>query len=367
MHVMQVAGAEVLVTQVIKKLARQIEPTVFCLDAIGELGERLQAEGVPVVCLDRKPGLDLAVAKRLAAEVADRKIQVLHAHQYTPFFYTALARLRYRSKARVLFTEHGRHYPDIVSPKRRWINRLVLQRYADITTACCDFSTEALQHVEGFPRAVTLVNGVDIDTLPGRGNAEQQHALRERLGLDLDRPYAACIARFHSVKDHRTLLRAWQHVQQALPAARLLLVGDGPERKACEQFAEELGVASSVEFWGIRKDVGDILRAIDVFTLTSVSEAASLTLLEAMASECPAVLTAVGGNAEHVTEGKHGYLAPRGDDQQIAKRLEQLLTDSATAKKMGKAARQRVLQDFELDDVIAEYANLYSQLASKAK
>ena len=98
MHVMQVAGAEVLVTQIIEQLSDRIDATVFCLDALGELGQRLLDEGIPVVVLNRKPGLDHSVAKRLAQEVKARNIEVLHAHQYTPFFYSALSRMLHRSK-----------------------------------------------------------------------------------------------------------------------------------------------------------------------------------------------------------------------------------------------------------------------------
>ena len=374
MHVMQVAGAEVLVTQIIERLRDAIEPTVFCLDALGTLGEQLRDAGVPVVVLDRQPGLDRRVARRLADEVRRRDIQVLHAHQYTPFFYAALARMLYRAKAKVVFTEHGRHYPDVVSSKRRWANRLVLQRYANITTACCDFSTRALQRIEGFPAAVTLPNGVDLSRLPPRGDAEAQQALRQQLGLDVDRPYAACIARFHAVKDHATLIRAWQRVHAAVPQAKLLLVGDGPEREKIEHLIKQLAAGenvkerdsqtfeSSIEFWGIRNDVGDILRAVDVFTLTSVSEAASLTLLEAMASQCPVVVTDVGGNGEHIQPGQEGFLAPRGDDQQIANHLIQLLQDHRQSHQLGQAARQRVAKDFELTQAIDSYAKHYHSL-----
>ena len=107
MHTMQVAGAEVLVTQMIQQLAEQINPTIFCLDAIGKLGEQMQDKGVPVVILDRKPGLDLKVAKKLSIAAKQREIQVLHAHQYTPFFYSALSRLLYGNRSKILFTEHG--------------------------------------------------------------------------------------------------------------------------------------------------------------------------------------------------------------------------------------------------------------------
>jgi len=81
MHVMQVAGAEVLVKQIIEQLSAEIEPTVFCLDSIGELGEQLLEAGIPVVSLNRQPGLDWKLAARFAAEIKQRNIDILHAHQ----------------------------------------------------------------------------------------------------------------------------------------------------------------------------------------------------------------------------------------------------------------------------------------------
>ena len=362
MHVMQVAGAEVLVKQIIEKLGQRLQPTVLCLDDVGELGYQLREAGVPVVVLDRRPGLDRYVAKRLATVVRERQLEILHTHQYTPFFYSALARLFHRIPSRIIFTEHGRHYPDVVSRKRHWANRLLLQRFADVSTGCCDFSTAALRRIEGFPRAITLRNGVDLSGLPPRGDRSEGLALREELGLDPDRPYAACIARFHPIKDHPTLIRGWKRVRQALPDARLLLVGDGPERARCETLAAETGLGDSIEFWGIRHDVPKILRAVDVFTLTSISEAASLTLLEAMASECPSVVTDVGGNAEHIRDGQHGHLVPRGDAEAIGSKLVELLADPVRARQMGAAARQCVIDHFQLTDTIEAYTGLYEKL-----
>ncbi|MCP4889300.1 MAG: glycosyltransferase family 4 protein, partial [Planctomycetaceae bacterium] len=115
--------------------------------------------------------------------------------------------------------------------------------------------------------------------------------------------------------------------------------------------------------WGIRHDVPEILRAIDVFALTSVSEAASLTLLEAMASGCPAILTDVGGNAEHVTHGVEGFLAPRSDSQAIGEQLLELLSSRENCEAMGTVARHRVERDFDLTHVIEQYAAHFQKLA----
>ena len=372
MHKMQVAGAEVLVKQIIERLKPSIEATVFCLDGVGQLGHELIEAGIEVVDLKRKPGIDLKVARRLAAEVKSRDIEVIHAHQYTPFFYSALARMFHGVRAKTIFTEHGRHFPDVVSSKRRLANRFCLQRYAEVTTACCDFSTDALQKNEGFAEAFTLANGVDLRTLPARGNAVDLVRARKRLGLDPNTLYVACIARFHPVKDHATLIRAWNRVHRRLPHAKLLLVGDGPQRHNLERQIESLCVAlptlaDSIMFLGIRDDVPEILRAVDVFTLTSVSEAASLTLLEAMASGCPSVVTDVGGNSEHIRLGIDGLLVPRADDQQLADSLVELLSDESIRQSFAASARQRVTEQFSLEKSVASYFQHYLRLAGRSE
>src|SRR5678816_4522350 len=90
LHVMNVAGAEVLVAETIRRLGARIDPVIFCIDEVGALGHRMREEGVDVVAFDRRPGLDLRVAWRMAAEIRARALDVIHAHQYTPcLLYTS--------------------------------------------------------------------------------------------------------------------------------------------------------------------------------------------------------------------------------------------------------------------------------------
>ena len=299
MHIMQVAGAEVLVAEIIRRLGERIQPTIFCLDGIGTLGEQLQQQGIDVVCLNRHPGFDRSLAFRFAREIRQRKIDVLHAHQYTPFFYSALTRLLGARRTRIILTEHGRHFPDVVSPKRRIVNRLLLSRLADRINACSQFSGSALSQLDGFPadRVEVIYNGVDTEQFLAPPDTS---TARTQLGLDPQRLYVAMIARFHPIKDHESVLRAFQVVCQQRDDADLLLVGDGELRAAMEQLACDLDIRKRVHFWGVRDDVATILQAIDVFTLSSISEAASLTLLEAMACGRPVSVTHVGGNPEIV-------------------------------------------------------------------
>jgi len=354
-HKMQVAGAEVLVRETIHRLGRCIEPTIFCLDAIGSIGEELLAEGVPVICLNRiAQGRDLGVSRRMAREIRDRKIQVVHAHQYTPFFYAALAKPLTGFSFRLILTEHGRHYPDTVSPIRRAVNRLILDRLADAVNACCQFSGRALSRVDGFRgnRIEVIDNGIDWNSVATNPD-------RAALGLDPTRKYVACVARFHPVKDHKMLLRAFSSVASEVPDADLLLAGEGPDQGYLEELAQSLGIAERVKFLGVRHDVPQVLAACDVFALTSISEAASLTLMEAMAAGLPSVVTDVGGNPEVVRRDVDGYLVPRGDSKACALALIRLLTDKQLAYRMGSSAKARARECFDLNRTIARYFGLY--------
>jgi L-malate glycosyltransferase len=361
---MQVAGAEVLVTQIIERLKDQIDPTVFCLDRIGQLGEELQQSGIPVVVLGRKAGIDLALTTTYGRELRDRNIQLVHAHQYTPFFYSAISRMR-GAPIKILMTEHGRHYPDIVTAKRRWFNRWFLTRFANHSTACCRFSADALSRHDGFRNVEVLYNGIDLRACPTP--AVDRSELRSQLGMSAQSLYVVCIARFHPVKDHPTLILAFKQVVEKCPNARLVLVGTGDERSNLEKLVQECNLQTYVEFWGLRRDVHQILRAADLFCLTSVSEAASLTLLEAMAMECPVAITDVGGNPEHIDHGKQGLLSPRGDSDKLAENILFLLQNEVTAKRMARAAKQRVESDFRLVDAIDRYYEIYKSIVTTGR
>lgn len=358
---MQVAGAEVLVKETIRRLGDRLAPTIFCLDSVGPLGEEFRAAGGDLVCFHRRPGRDVKVSWRLAREAGRRGIDVLHAHQYTPFFYAALAKPLAVPRPKLILTEHGRHYPDTVSPKRRAINRLALDHAADAVNACCRFAANALRDIDGFAgrRIEVIENGIAVERYgPPTDRAERKRTL----GFDPQRRHVVHVARHHPVKDQPMLLRGFAAMAADAPDADLLMAGDGPLRGELEALAGSLGVADRVKFLGIRKDVPELLKAADAFALTSVSEAASLTLLEAMATALPAVVTDVGGNPEIVRHEREGLLVPRGDWRACGDALRRILGDPALARRLGDAARARALDRYRQERTIDAYHALYRRV-----
>ena len=118
-----------------------------------------------------------------------------------------------------------------------------------------------------------------------------------------------------------------------------------------------------MQFLGIRRDVAALLSAADAFALTSVSEAASLTLLEAMATGLPVIVTNVGGNPEIVRAGIDGLLVPRGDSVACATAIAKLFTEPGLVAKLGASARTSVREKYRLEQTIAAYFGLYRKLS----
>lgn len=363
LHVMQVAGAEVLTREMIRRAGSRIVPTIFCLDSVGRIGEEMQREGIDLVCFDRKPGRDLGVSLRMAKAIRARELDIIHAHQYTPFFYAALAKLLCPWPPKLILTEHGRHYPDRVSAKRRAVNRLVLDRLADAVTACCQFSAKGLSEKDGFAgaRIEIIENGVEVDRY-GPGLHREPAAQAREKGK---RRSIIHVARHHPVKDQATLLRGFALAAPDLPDVDLLMVGDGPLRGDLEALARDFHIADRVRFLGIRTEIPDLMRAAEVFVLTSFSEAASLTLLEAMASGLPAIVTDVGGNGEIVRHEREGLLFPRGDAAGCAAAFRRLLNDPAFAASLGEAGRVRARERYRLERTVEEYYRLYCRLTGR--
>jgi glycosyltransferase involved in cell wall biosynthesis len=364
LHVMQVAGAEVLVAETIRRLGGRVDPVIFCLDAVGPLGEQMQAENVPVVSFGRRPGRDWGVVTRMSGELRRRRIDVIHAHQYTPFFYSALARVLAGGRPRLMFTEHGRHFPDLVGWRRRLMNRWVLARLSTETNAVCEFSAHALRTVEGFSEVPVGVVENGIDARRYAANNDLRAACM-RLGLDPDRRYVANVARFHPVKDQATLVDAFVTVAASRPDVDLLFVGDGPLRSDLEARIARFGLEGRTKFLGVRRDVPDVLAATSVFCLNSLSEAASLTLLEAMASGVPVVVTKVGGNPEIVRDGIDGLLVERGDASGLSAALLRMLDTPELARHAGASGAARVRDLYNIDRTVERYFQLYERMAER--
>jgi glycosyltransferase involved in cell wall biosynthesis len=330
------------------------------LDEAGALAGDLQREGFAVRVIGRSPGIDFGCARRLARFLRAEQVDLVHAHQYTPFFYAVMPGL-YRPRSPVLFTEHGRHVPDCPRPKRIVFNRVCLRR-RDRVVAVGHSVRQALITNEGIPaeRIAVIHNGVALRNFCLDQQIRCQ--VRRQLGIEESAVVIIQVARLDALKDHGTAIRTLARLQGLCPQANLLVVGDGPEREKIQQQIARHQVAASVKLLGYRSDVAQLLQAADIMLLTSISEGIPVTLIEGMGAGLPIVATDVGGVSEVVQHGDCGYLTPAGDDRALADALHRLASDPAIRERMGRQGAVRARDLFSAEQMLEGYRRLYREM-----
>ena len=357
-------GAANVVFHLISALdRRRFVPVLGCLDGVGVLGERLRTAGVSVVFLDRRPGLDIGLFGRIIRLIRRERIDLVHAHQYTAFFYASLAALSTGFR-NILFTEHGRIHPDFVRPKRVIVNKLVIPLIPPVV-AVSRSVLQSLVCYEKIPekRIRIIVNGIDPERLRKK---RAGGAVRKVLGIAGHDSIVAIIARLCDYKNHENLIRALSIAHRQNPRITLLIVGDGPFREELQRLVSHLDLGDRVLFTGVREDVPDILDAADMVALCSYYEGTSITILEAMAAGKPVIASRIAGNPDVVVDQQTGILVSPDDPGDIAEAITRLAGSPALSRRMGLAGYRRCLDYYTVGRMASEYETVYNRILGKS-
>jgi glycosyltransferase involved in cell wall biosynthesis len=168
------------------------------------------------------------------------------------------------------------------------------------------------------------------------------------------------------VKDHITVLRAVARLAARGQTCRLFIVGEGPERARLQHFVDEHPECKGrVSLVGLSDRVPEILNALDVYVLSSTSEGICNSLLEAMSTGLPVVVTATGGNPEVVVHGESGLLFPVGNFVRLAAELNRLCVGTELRRDLGRQAIRRVRDEFSIDAMVRKYDEVYASLGRR--
>ncbi len=365
MHVMlnlRVGGLERVVIDLLRCLDRtRYQAEVCCLDEGGDLQREVEALGVPVTVLDMSHAGGGMVLERLAERMRAARTDVVHTHNVLAHKFGALA-ARCAGVPVVIHTKHSRNFVKrpFEHPKIQVYGHL-LSWITDKVIAVSENARHVSELYELVPpwKLVSILNGVDVRRFEV---SVDRPALLHDLGLPPGARIVGNVARFVPEKDHGNLLRAFGRLLALVPEAFLLLVGDGPLMAPAEKLSRDLGIAERVKFAGLRHDVPQILKILDVFALSSITEGTSISVLEAMSAEVPVVATAVGGNTELVTDGVTGLLCPARDPDQLAARIAELLRDPSRGRALATAAKASVIARYSFERTAAAYMDLYDEL-----
>jgi glycosyltransferase involved in cell wall biosynthesis len=346
-------GAQTYVAQLLPALVTRCEVVVGAYGD-GPLRDAARDGGVRFVALRHvrrplHPVRDLLGLFELVALIRRERPDLVHANSSKAGVLGRLAAWVARVPVRV-FTVHGwafKAHKGLAARLYRWADRAMVpltsaticvsetERRAGLAAGTC--------HAE---RTVVIPNAVNVDAAP--------HA--PHVG---DPPVIVTVGRLAPPKDALTLLRALAAVAPTPFTA--LLVGDGPDRPEVEAELRALGLQDTVELAGERRDVPLLLASADMFVLSSRSEGAPISILEAMAAGLPVVASAVGGVAELVVDGETGLLVPPANPGRLAEALQRLLRDPALRRRLGAAGLARARERFDLRALQSAHLELYAR------
>jgi glycosyltransferase involved in cell wall biosynthesis len=368
-----VGGSETQLVQLVTHLDRErFEPVVCSLFSGGELVAPLRQQGIRVHVLefDQLPGGRfrwLAALPRAAYSLAklwriirrERPV-ILHGVLLWAYIFGAyLGRL-----CGVPFIVAGRRSLGLFKadkPHYLFLERMA-NRMTDVFIANSEAVREDSTRRENIPpsKMIVIHNGLDVSRF-------RADPAEELVGEPLLRrgPRVIVVSNLIYYKGHDVFFRAWKRVVERFPTAVALLVGDGARRDPLVRLAEELGIAPSVRFLGVRSDVPALLAAADVFVHPSLQEGFSNAVLEAMAAGKAIVATAVGGNPEAIADGETGLLVPPGDPDALARGIVRLLEDAEAARRMGERARALAIARHDIRAMARRYEAVYDGLLAR--
>ena len=371
-------GAQVHVQNLVERLDRsRFDVEVISLSD-GPAVRRIRATGATVHVVDEPD--DSRALSAVVELLCARPPEVLHNHMYRAEVVG--------TRAALALAEQGLPKPYVVgtvhsSRIRSVEDRALLRRLTPAMDRLIAVSRAIVAKLVAEGRTTTPVdlvyNGVDLARYEF---TEACCTLPEEYGFPDGTPLVGVVARLEPEKGHATLIEAWPRVLDAVPEARLLVIGEGSLRPTLEAQAESLRLlgercsrdrcvgtrgarpGAKILFTGLRDDVPSVTAALDVAVLPSYREAQGLVILEAMALRRPVVATRVGGVPEMIEHERTGLLVAPHDAPALAEAIVRLLTDHPLADMLARAGHDFVHTHFSLEAMVDAVTAIYEQGAA---
>lgn len=353
-------GAERFTVGLSRALAEGGDDVVVCAsrDRGGNTEPIAHETGVRVLMLGRRRTLSPREWWRLVRYLRRERVDVLHAHMFGSNVWAPLLG-RLAGVPVVIATEHSWTYEG--QRVRKLLDGFWIGRAVTAFVAVSPEDARRMHEIERVPRKRIRM----IPTGLLRDPAELHGApgtLREELGLPAGTPLVGAIAMLRPMKAVDVLVESFPHVLERVPDAHLVVAGDGPLRGEVEEVIARLGVGDRVHLLGVREDVPNVLRSLDVVVLPSDSEGSPIALIEAMVAERAIVASDVGGMPAILDGDRCGVLVPPRTPPALGAAVAGLLEDPARRAELASRARDRAMAEYTLERVRDRWVALYREL-----
>ena len=315
------------------------------------LEEKASSKGIEVRVCRMKKHYDLAAVRYILGLIRKEAVDVVSTHSGRDSFLAGIAGRLSRRRPVIVRTRH------IAMPITSRITYSLLPHRV-VTTS--DYIRQYLIE-EGVRRekVVTIHTGIDLRKFdPGTTCG----SLREEIGVPSEVPLIGTVAILRFKKGYQILLDAVPAVLNEIPDAKFVFVGDGPQRRNITNKIEALGLSRSVLMLGMRWDIPNVLKSIDLFVLPTLQEAHGGVFVEAMAMGKPVIGTNVGGVGEVIKDGLNGYLVRPNDPSSLAGAIVTMIRDKERAGSMGLEGRKMAEENFAVEKMCKSMFELYADL-----
>ncbi len=337
-----IGGAEEHLLTVLKNIDKsRYAPIVCCIREKGVIGEEIENLGVAVISLGRKSKFfDLRVVRDLLKIIRGENIQLIHAHLYHANMYARIA--AFFSKIPVVITEHNIY--SRYKFKRRIINRLLAKKTEVIIAVSETVKTYIAKRDWLRSSLIEVVyNGIDISKF---STPLSKAEARKKIGISTDCTLLGTVGRLVKQKGHIYLINAMNRIKDVVPDIKLLIVGSGSLESYLRETVSAQHLNEYVVFLGSRRDIPDILKALDIFVLPSLWEGLPIAILEAMGASLPVIATRVGSIAEIISDGADGIVVPPCDEDALAGAILDLSSNRQKAELLSDRAKKTVFEKF---------------------
>ncbi len=356
-------GAKTHIHSLLSGICRNIDVTLVCFMQ-GDFADEAGKLGIPTIVME---GSLPSVIKRLRTMIRDGGYDIIHSHGARGNFIASI--LKRRCGLPIVTTVHSDPRLDYLGRPAAaavygTLNSYALRR-ADYLVGVSD-SMKDLLIGRGFnPNIIfTIYNGVDFSVEPKN---DDRLAYLRSFGLDVseDSVVAGIAARLDPVKDVATLIRGFAEAEKICPQLRLVVAGDGAELENLKTLALDLGVAGKVCFPGWINDINSFFAAIDINTLTSLSETFPYAITEGARARLATVSTRVGGIPKLICDGETGFLFTEGDYVTLGKRLAELAENPELRRRLGDALYKKAEREFSVEATAQRQLEIYREVLKR--
>jgi glycosyltransferase involved in cell wall biosynthesis len=326
-------------------------PLLLCQPE-SRIGEEARRQNLPVETMRMRGNFDPLAVSRLWGFIRHHSVDIVHTHSSADSWMASVAAKLSPRRPKVVRTRHLNATFNV---------RQIYTLMADRVVTVGGSTREYMIREKGIPadRVVTIPTGVDLTIFdPERVPGD----LREELGIPRHAPVFGTVSVFRRLKGHQYLLEAAGAILRAVPEAKILLAGEGPQEKNIRNKIEELGIGEAVFLAGFREDIPRVLNTMDVFVFPSLQEALGTAILEALAMRKAVVASRVGGIPEIIQEGKTGFLVDPEKPAAIAEKVIPLLKNPDLRRRLGDQGRRFVESHYDNRLMIGRLEALYREL-----